>query len=130
MVRSFALTFVLWVCRIRFPRGSTCGEAKRALFLFLSLLFPFFADVGFDWRELMRRKVLAREGCGTRVVFPDPQRGTGGTRLPGLNYCFMIVASVVVFCSLSSALNMADLLPVDRVIVMTPVTLPSRMSVS
>ena len=59
MVRSYLFTLTFIFTRVANPIPAwfnMSDEANGALFLFFSLLYLFFADVGFNWRELTRRK--------------------------------------------------------------------------
>jgi uncharacterized membrane protein len=59
MVRSYLFTLTFIFTRVANPIPSwfnMSDEASGGLFLFFSLLYLFFADVGFNWRELTRKK--------------------------------------------------------------------------
>jgi uncharacterized membrane protein len=59
MVRSYLFTLTFIFTRVANPIHAYFNlskEASGAEFLFFSLLYLFFADVGFNWRELTHRK--------------------------------------------------------------------------
>lgn len=59
MVRSYLFTLTFIFTRVANPTPAwfnMSDEANGALFLFFSLLYLFFADVGFNSRELTRKK--------------------------------------------------------------------------
>lgn len=59
MVRSYLFTLTFIFTRVANPIPAYFNlsrEASGAEFLFFSMLYLFFADVGFNWRELTHRK--------------------------------------------------------------------------
>ena len=83
MVRSYLFTLTFIFTRVANPIPAwfnMSDEANGALFLFFSLLYLFFADVGLtggNWRGRRR----SAEGEWNTSGIPGPQRrGTGGTR--------------------------------------------------